>query len=141
MDAKVDNADSDIIQICILNRCDTHHARLVGNVQIISTRQLWLGGMPDLNDREKKGTQNIGTMSCYLASTRAGVAVAYIFGKNSPSMATARGLFIWKEFKLAEGIKKVSYCSFFILYNSFKTTCKSRLVTIQWDNSNNVNAF
>lgn len=58
----------------------------------------------------------IGTMSFYLASTRAGAAVAYTFGQGAPLMATAWGLFIWKEFKGAEGSNKflIALFSFYI---------------------------
>ena len=58
----------------------------------------------------------IGTMSYYLASTRAGAAVAYTFGQGAPLMATAWGLFVWKEFKGAEGSKKflIALFSFYI---------------------------
>ena len=48
----------------------------------------------------------VGTMSFYLASTRAGAAVAYTFGQGAPLMATAWGLFAWKEFKGATGSGK-----------------------------------
>ena len=48
----------------------------------------------------------VGTMSFYLASTRAGAAVAYTFGQGAPLMATAWGLFAWKEFKGATGSSK-----------------------------------
>ena len=59
---------------------------------------------------------SIGTISFYLASTRAGAAVAYTFGQGAPLMATAWGLFVWKEFKGAEGSKKflVALFTFYI---------------------------
>ena len=56
------------------------------------------------------------TTSFYLASIREGVAVDYIFGQDAPLMATAWGLFVWKEFKGAEGSKKflIALFSFYI---------------------------
>ncbi len=58
----------------------------------------------------------IGTISFYLASTVAGTAVAYTFGQGAPLVATAWGVFVWKEFKGVPAIKTplIALFSFYI---------------------------
>ena len=43
---------------CDWDHCAANQARLVGNVQIISTRQLGMAGKPDLDSGEKQAEQN-----------------------------------------------------------------------------------
>ena len=60
-----------------------------------------------------------------MASIRAGVAVAYIIGQGAPLMATAWELSIWKEFKVAEGSKKILITLFSYYITGLKLLAKA----------------